>query len=253
MARFSVNRRAIAIVIALVLAGAATLALLSYIRGVETEALAEAQPVEAFVAKDTILAGTPAEAAISQGLIGKEAIPRKNVAQGAIASLDQISGTVATVDIHTGEQILAARFGQVQESSDLAAVPEGHQAISIDVALVPGVAGRIGTGDHVSVIAQLEQPGAGIDGGNGPQVQFLVQDAEVLALGQRARFVTEAGEQRSALQYPEGRVVATLAVTPEDAEKLTFAVFQGQLYLTLLPEDQGPTTTTGRTITDAFN
>lgn len=253
MARVSVNKRAIAILVALVLAAAATIALFSYIRGVETEALAEAQPVEAFVAKDDILAGTPAEAAISQGLIAKEAVPRRNVAQGAITSLEQISGKVSTVQIHQGEQILAARFGLAQESTDLAEVPEGHQAISIDVALVPGVAGRIGTGDHVSVLAQLEQPGAGVDGEAGPKVQFLVQDAEVLALGQRARFVTESGEQRTALQYPEGRVVATLAVTPEDAEKLTFGVFQGQLYLTLLPEDQGPTATNGRIITDAFN
>lgn len=253
MARAAVNKRAIAVIVAVLLAAVATAALFSYVRGVEADAVAAAEPVEVFVVKDAILAGMPAEQAISQGLIGKEPVPKRNVAEGAIVSLDQIQGKVATVNLAKGEQILAARFASVQETSDIAPIPDDRQAIAVDVALVPGVAGRVNVGDHVSVIAQLEQPG-GAEGaaGPGPKVQFLVQDAEVLAIGQRARFVTENGQQRTAIQYPEGRVVATLAVTPEDAEKLTFAIFQGQLYFTLLPEGQTPVSTSGRTQTNAF-
>lgn len=251
MARVAVNKRAIAIVIAIVLAAVATAALFSYVQGVEQEALAEVEPVEVLVAKDTILAGTSAEQAMSQGLIGKDSIPKRTVAEGAVVSVDQISGKVATVNLAKGEQILTTRFASVQEATDLAEIPEDRQAISVDVALIPAVAGRVNPGDHVSVIAQLEQPAA--EGAEaGPRVQFLVQDAEILAIGQRQLFVNENGQQRAAIQYPEGRVVATLAVTPEDAEKLTFAIFQGQLYFTLLPEGQTPTNTSGRTQTNAF-
>lgn len=252
MAGAGVNKRVGAVLLAVVFAAVATLALLSYMRGLEQEAFAEAEPVEAYVAKDTIPAGTSAEVAIGQGLISRTAVPRKAVAEGAITSLDQIEGSVATVNIVKGEQILSSRFGAAAETTtDLAPIPEGHQAMAIDVALVPGVAGRVEGGDRVSILAGID--GAGGDGADAFQTRFLLQNVEVLAIGQRVVTTDQQGGAATSVQYPADRVIATVAVTPPDAEKLAYAVFKGQLYLTLVPEDQEPAATAGRTLSNLFN
>jgi hypothetical protein len=67
MAKLSSNTRVIAIVLAVILAVVAAVALLSYIRGVETRTQEEFEPVDAFVAAELIPAGTSAEAAVAAG------------------------------------------------------------------------------------------------------------------------------------------------------------------------------------------
>ncbi len=48
-------------------------------------------------------------------------------------------------------------------------------------------------------------------------------------------------------------VLLTVAVTPDEAEQLTFATLAGSLYLTLLPEDERePVDTAGRTADNLF-
>lgn len=50
-----------------------------------------------------------------------------------------------------------------------------------------------------------------------------------------------------------GSVLLTVAVTPDEAEQLTFANLTGQLYMTLLPEDETePVVTPGRTVDNLF-
>lgn len=248
MPRVAVNKRVIAIVVAIVLAAVATLALLSYVQGVEADAEAQTQPVEVFVAKDAIPAGTAAQAAIGAGLIGKHSVPKGTVLDGAIGSLEQIDGKVATVNILKGEQILAPRFALTQQAAGFAEIPEEHQAMAVAVELVPGVAGRINVGDHVSAIAEIHP-----DGQPEPTVKYLVQDIEVLALGRQVRSVTEQGQETTRTAHSETELVATLAVEPQEAEKLALAVWQGKVYLTLLPEGQEPVSTPGRTKSDVFN
>ena len=77
------------------------------------------------------------------------------------------------------EQIVAARFVPVGTRGALN-IPEGQQAVSVQVAIPPGVAGFIRPGDHVSVLAQLTVP----DGGQTEsRVQYLLQNVRVLAVG----------------------------------------------------------------------
>ena len=48
--------------------------------------------------------------------------------------------------------------------------------------------------------------------------------------------------------------LVTVAVEPEDAEKLTYGILNGTLWLTLLAEDDLPAVTTpGRTIENIFD
>jgi pilus assembly protein CpaB len=78
------------------------------------------------------------------------------------------------------------------------------------------------------------------------RTQYLLQGVDVLAVGQRQ---VQTDEQEGTVSS----VLMTLAVQPEDAERLVFAVANGSLYFTLLPEDAEPVETPGRTFGDLFD
>ena len=270
MARVRTNTRVIAIVLAVVLALVAAYALFAYIQGVETRTQDEFAPVDAFVATERIPAGTRAEAAAAGGLIEQRSVPSAAVPDNAIGSLTQIEGAVATVDILPGEVIVADRFGtDAVAPRGLRQIPQDKEAISVQVGVVQGVAGFISPGDQVSVIAELEQPGEEepeVDPETGEPVddtpvepatvvRYLLQDVEVLAVGRR---VIQEGEDQ--VQQTE-QVLMTLALDPEDAERLVFAYNNGLLHFTLLPPEsddpedpslERPIETPGRTLDTIF-
>ena len=254
MARFPSATKAVAAIVALLLALAATVAIFLYVRGLEDRAFEDAELVEVFVAQGPIEAGATAEEVSEAGLITRDTAPRANVPVGAITSLDEIEGQFALDPILTGEIILRERWGTSEEVTVGFTIPEGFEAIAAEVAVPPGVAGFVRAGDLVSVIATVELPGPTVEDAEGNIVtepeeirtQYLLQGIEVLAVGQRQ---LETGEQEATI----ASVLLTLAVTPEDAESLVFAIENGSLYFTLLPEDAEPADTPGRTFEDLFD
>lgn len=248
MAGKGVGKRTVAVALAVVLAGVAALALMSYVRGVEARAIEDQEPVQAFVAKDVIPAGKFGEVAVSEGLIVRVPVPRKVVPEGAVTSLTQINRKVAAVSILKGEQILAARFVEPAEARGLLPIPADRQAVSIEVGVPSGVAGFIQGGDRVSMVAQIDvQSGGQAES----RVQYLLQNIQVLSVGHRV-VTTETKEGESQVQQQQGRVLLTLALTPEEAERVVLAHFQGQVYFTLLPPGQEPFSTPGRTRGNVF-
>ncbi|MDP8931936.1 MAG: Flp pilus assembly protein CpaB, partial [Actinomycetota bacterium] len=195
-------------------------------------------------------AGTSGRDAISQGLIAKSTTPRRTLAEGAVTSLDQIQDKVADVDILKGEQILAARFVSAQDASALPIPPE-MQAVSVEVGIPPGVAGFIQQGSRVSIVAQVAATG---QGSSDARVQYLLQDVQVLNIGQRVVATQQqgAGANGQVQASDASKVLLTLALAPKDVEKLSYAIWNGQLYFTLLPPDQKPVNTPGRTSANIF-
>jgi pilus assembly protein CpaB len=249
MASMSMSRRTLAVLLAVILAAVAAVALNSYVQGAESRALKGVETVRAYLAKDTIPEGTSGDTAISKGLIARESIPRKMLAEGAIKSLTEIKNRVAAVTILKGELVLAARFIKPAEAKGILPIPADRQAISVEVSIPPGVAGFIQPGDRVSIVAQLEVA-KGAD--SETKVAYLLQDVQVLSVGQRVVVTTE-GKQGAQVQQQQARVLMTLALTPPDVEKLAYAIFQGQLYFTLLPPGQKPVGPPGgRTRDNAF-
>lgn len=246
------SRRTIALVLAVALAALATIALISYIRGLEEEAFEGTEPVGVFVAKEEIPGGLSADTAISQGLIKQETVPAKVRPEGAIRSLEEIKGRVAGVTILKDEIIVGPRFVLPGQVKGVLPIPPDKQAISVEVDIPPGVGGFVQPGDRVSLIAQLSITGRAAGGATAQAtvVKYLLQGIDVLAVGQRV--VTVAGAQRQAGAAPAtgrqaSRVLMTLALTPAQAEQLVFAILNGELYFTLLPEGQKPVKTPGRT------
>jgi pilus assembly protein CpaB len=257
------SRRAIAIVVAIILAIVATIALVSYIRGIEQEALRDVEAVEVFVARESIPEGMSGDEASEEGLIERETVPRTLVPEGAITSLEEVQGRVANTTVLQGEVISRGRFVAPGEVRALLPIPEDRQAMSFEVGIPPGVAGFVSAGDTISIVAELEseppeeivdEEGEVVEIAEGDvRVQYLVQNAFVLNVGRRVVRTTDE-EAVDEVQRDENVVLVTVAVEPNDAEKLTYGILNGTLWLTLLPEDDLPSVATpGRTIENVFD
>jgi pilus assembly protein CpaB len=246
MKKLNVGKRSAGLVVAVVLATVATLALVSYVHGVEARATSGPGTASVFVAKAQIPAGTSAEAAIEHAAIARANVPRSLVATDAITALDEITGRVAAVTIQQGEAILASRFVTAGSAASSGLdIPAGHQAMSVEVNTPPGGGGFVAPGSHVSVLAHLT-----IAQGSsaGPRVQFILQNIQVLGVGQRTLSTSQPATPNSQqVATSTDRTLLTLAVTPSDAEKLAFALFEGDIYFTLLGDDVKPVHTSGRT------
>ena len=259
------NRRLIGLVVALALAGVATFLLVQWVNSADERAREEEDLAEVFVAQGDIPAGTSAEVAIGQALITTDEIPARSVPEGAIGSLDTIAGQVATVQIFDGEIIVAQRFGTtVSQPGGLFEIPEGLEAVTLEAAIVPGVAGFVQAQDQVSLVVTIDLP-AGDEADDeetvdpsGAQTQYLVQDVTVLAVGQRVIVTDEAGEQQARIQESNETYLFTLAMAPDDIERAVYATQHGTIWFTLLPqleeeEERPPVTTPGRNRENLFD
>jgi len=257
LARLPSTGKTLAVILALLLAGAATFAIFTYVRGIEQRAFEDAELVDVFVAQEAIPPGLSASAASEAGLIGRDARPRVTVPDGAITSLDQVEGLVTEDRILADEVIVRARWVDPAQVTAVLEIPEGFEALSVQVTVPPGVAGFVRAGDQVSLIVTVEDPEATEiaeeeDPAAGAtaevRTQYLLQGIDVLAVGQRV--VTEEGED--GVEETASQVLMTVALEPEDAERMVFAIENASLWFTLLPEDAEPAETPGRTLTDLF-
>jgi pilus assembly protein CpaB len=112
------------------------------------------------------------------------------------------------------------------------------RAMSVRVNEVIGVAGFVLPGTRVDVLVTVNDPG-GSNGGE-PMSRTVVSNVEVLTAGTRYdQEEAQAGESRQS-------TVVTLAVLPEDGERIALASSNGVISLALRnPIDVDPTETDG--------
>jgi pilus assembly protein CpaB len=252
-ATLSLKRRPIALLIAFALAGVATVAVGSYVRGVERRAAAGTATVNVLVVKDTIPAFMSVSAALSRGLIEQVQVPERLVAAGAVTSLEAVRDHVATVDLAKGEQLIAARLVTASAAAGILPIPAGKQAMTVALDPSPSVGGFVRPDDRVSIMAKITvtQPG----GATTSKVGFVIQNVPVLAVG--SQVAVPGRDERTTAAEPEvsaaSQTLLTLAVSPVDAERLGYAVLEGELYFTLLSRTKPATaSTTGRTADTIF-
>jgi pilus assembly protein CpaB len=266
------NRRVVGLLLAVLLAGVATYFLIQYVTSADERAREDEALVEVFVAQADIPAGTSADDASAQGLINRDQIPARSVPEGAVGDLESISGLVAAGPIFAGEIIVVQRFGETgAQPTGILEVPEGLQAVTVEAGIAPGLAGFVQAGDTVSVLASVElpeEPAAATPEGEEPAApeegesggvatSYLAQNIEVLVVGQRV-VVAEEGQEAGSVLQSNDLYLFTLAMTPEDIERIVFASQQGILWFTLLPElededaERETVDTPGRTLQNIF-
>lgn len=227
------------------------------------QATQAAKPVET-VPVLTAAKDIPARTTITGEMLRMTRVPVDIKLPDALVVSTDAVGKVTKLPISQGEEMLPSKLFLDREESGLAfVVPEGKRAVSVAVNEVVGSGGMLVPSDFVDVVAVLDvqtnnpsdpaNQRFGVDPGSRAQVkaiaQYVLQNIEVLAVaqvlqgdptppstGQKVSGAVGGASAQPAKQnstaQPGARTV-TLAVGPEDAEKLILAEDKGRIRLVL--------------------
>jgi pilus assembly protein CpaB len=176
------------------------------------------------------------------------ALPWKEAPQGTFKDVPDVVGRVATVPMVTGQPVLESLLAATGSGSGLQAlVTEGMRAITIEVNEFSSVAGLIGPGCAVDVVATIE------DSKTKDRIaRTIVQDVRVMAVGQRVAATTPAPGVKGAAEAPAADQMfksVTLLTTPAEAETLELASMIGRPRLVLRgSRDSASTKSNGVTV-----
>jgi pilus assembly protein CpaB len=263
-------RRIIAIIIALVLAVAGTFFLVRYIQGAEARALEGEVLVDVLVADQPIAAGTPAEELTT--LVRLEQVPTKVAISGVVSDLTPLAGKVTAIAIFPGEQLSAGRFTDLEAYQQIigrSAVEVPADKLQVTISLSPDrvIGGELRPGDLVAVFASfepfdlnaVEPTGLPID-----EIPVLIPDdgseedddraartpisTKIILRGalvtnlqaeELPRTIDPEDEQAAGAPdlAPTGNLLITLALDPEDSQRLVFTAEFGTVWLALEGEE----------------
>jgi Flp pilus assembly protein CpaB len=262
--------RIVMVLIAIVVAAGAVYGVITYINSIKASYEEGVETVEVLVAAQNIPKEIAVEDLIPAGMIETKGIPRIYLAEGVLTSLDEFEGYVVAAPINEGEQITTTKFIRPEEIGLAFIVPDGMLAVSIPVNEIIGVSNLIEVGDRVNVIAtffpeeelsfenvlpveeeQTEEEivtaasgEAVLEGIKKDTTKTLLWNIEVLYIGTRIITADETGETGGIFggqqETGDGTIeinTVTLAVTPEDSEKLVFSEEVGSVWLALVPTD----------------
>lgn len=203
------QRRFVAAIAAVVLAGLGATMLYFWVNGAEARALAGTEPQTVLVATQDIPAGTSgSELSVYTEL---KAIPSAALVPGALTSAESVADLATTSKIAIGEQVISDRFGEpgTTESGEIE-VPGKLQTVSIQLD-----ASRISHATAGSLVSVFYS-GEDVTG-------RIISDVLVISV------------ENQTPDASSGSLTVTLAVNAEDAGKIIFANDFGKLYLTSEP------------------
>lgn len=147
--------------------------------------------------------------------------PAENTPSGYAGSPSEVVGRGLLTSVETNEPLLPRKLARKEAGGGLSiTIPENMRALSVRVNDVVNVAGFVAPGSHVDVLVTMDRE-------NGqPATKLILDNIQVVSTGQQIQATAEGEESQ---QYS----VATLLVTPEEAEKLTMAATRGQIQLAL--------------------
>jgi pilus assembly protein CpaB len=213
------NRILVVVGIALLLAVLASVGAYKFLSGQSRVAeQARLQTVGIVVAVVDI----PLGATINPNQVAVSPWPKESYPKDAIADPKVVLGRVALRDFFRGEPVIESKLVPLGKSTGLLSlkVPAGMRAFSIKVNEVVGVGGFIVPDSRVDVVVTT----APIPNSQEKVAKIVLEDIRVLAVGQ----VIEQKENK-----PVTVNTVTLAVLPEEAEKLALAANDGIIQLVM--------------------
>lgn len=238
-------------ILLLALVFGAIAALLSW-RMVQQQAQAPIPMARVVVAAQDI----PTRTQITPSMLKEEEIPVSAKHPESLSSIRQAEGQVSRLPISRGEQVLVSKFTAAREESGLSfIIPPSKRAVAVTTSEVIGAGGLVMPGDRVDVIAVFDAKTMGKD-----MATIILQDIEVMAVAQKLEgdipekgMVEKAGDSvsggakkasaapapKSTNPQPQPAAKSiTLAVTPEEAQRIFLAESNGKIRLALRPEDE---------------
>jgi pilus assembly protein CpaB len=164
--------------------------------------------------------------------------PSRNPVAGAFADPKALVDRGVISPVAENEPITMSKVASLEAGAGLPPViPEGMRAISVKVNEVVGVAGFVVPGTIVDVLVTVRATNGPTDE---PMTRTVVTKVQVLTAG------TKFDQEQSKNGEPIPTSVVTLAVLPEDAERIALAQNEGKVTLALRnPLDVNPTDTKG--------
>jgi Flp pilus assembly protein CpaB len=263
------GRRKLGVVFALILGLFAALLVWNYTQRLQSD-LNKAKEQTAIVQVPVLVAAQdiPAHTTLTPSLVKVVQIPQQARLASALTRVDEATGKVVQYPLSSGEQILPSKFTVEHKDQGLAyVIPAGMRAVAINVNQLIGAGGLLQPGDHVDVISIFDKGTMGKD-----EAFLLLQNVEVLAVAQT--FEGEAEQQAANPSSNSGTSVlgqtvpgasggtanptpgagpvapsptpavlkpqpdaktVTIAVTPEQAERIALAESKGTFRLALRP------------------
>lgn len=221
----SVNRKVI--LIAVVLALFTSFLVYVYIKKATTKPDV-VEYISVYVAAKTL----PPKYKITDADIKQVKVTREYLNSKAVLNKADIVGKKLKDSIIEGEQILRDRLAEEGKVTLAYKIPEGKRAVSINVNEQLNVSNLVRPGDIVDVIASFDKEeveDATIKTVYPRITKTIVQRVEILAIGQEQTILDE--------KIKEPPQTITLAVTPQDAEKIVYASEYAVLRLALRPVD----------------
>jgi pilus assembly protein CpaB len=234
------------VLVAVILAFLATAGSAVYLQSLKAEIKQGNEMVKVLTAQKAISPGVTVEEMLNQNMVTFTPIPRRYMVKDAITNAQGLSQKVLTVSLSKGEQLTDQKIREVGGGGLSFRIPKGLVAVAIPVDEVVGVAGQISVGDRVSLIATFSPGPGGAD-----TSRMFLQNIQVLATSTTSGTGQKAGISQSGTALAKRTI--TLAVTPQDAEKLVFASEKGHVWVTLQPAgDNRPAQTSGQTVDTIF-
>jgi pilus assembly protein CpaB len=220
--------RLLAALTALVLAVLGAVLINGYVQGADARALAGVRTEDVLVVVKPVPAGTAVDDLAAS--VQTKAVPATAVATGALTRLDASKGTVTSVDLVPGEQLLKSRLvapSAVQKTGTVA-VPKGMQEVTVQLSPDRVVGGRIQAGQNVAVYFSLPIP-------NTPDGITKLVFQKVLVTDVQG--APAQGDGKSGQAAPSGSLLITLARPAADVQRIIYAAQYGTIWLSSEPAD----------------
>lgn len=167
-------------------------------------------------------------------------VPKSSYTGGGLDQESQISGKIAKEKILQGETFPSGRLAQQNETGLPYLIPSGKRAISIPVDQYKGVADLIQPNDIVDVYVTLPEKSDASGAKYPDTAKLFLQKIQVLAISKQTQ-----KSDTSRMETPDVYAI-TLAVTPQQGEKLIFAQQTASITLALRGvNDNSQSQTTG--------
>lgn len=203
--------------------------------------VSEVEYIEVYAASVEI----PARTVVEDKMIIKVQVPKDTKIAAGISDKSKIVGNLTKERIIKDELILLDRLYNDEKTNMTFIIPIGKRAVTIGVNEVTEVGNFLIPGDYVDVIATFDEANVEISGSKiyyPKYTKIILQNVQVLGVGQNMQVLKEKDKNLPAS--------VTLAVTPDEAERLVLADESGVLRLALKPAADNDTIMTNGVIKD---
>ena len=176
----------------------------------------------------------PAKTRLSREMVEELRFPPEYIQPGAVREIPKVMGIMTREEIVAGEQLTERRLLLEGKTAGFSGViPAGKRAITVAATDVTGVAGLLKAGDYVDVLITFDAQTVG-----DVVTKIVMQNIAVLAVNRDSLSgqETNAGKNDASRDLALSKIAnVTLAVSPEDAARITVAEEKGKVRFALRP------------------